>query len=216
MNKNMKLFAGILVFGSLWGFSECIIGSVLKDSELPYGSIMTGVFVLTFLVLSRITYRQPGMQLGMGVVAGTLRIFNPFGGCHLCSAIAIMAEGAIFEMIWYSFSFDSDNMKNITNQVSMGVITAYLVYVGGYIVTQILTPIVSGVGFYVENLIVFLPRILASGLLPGLIGVFILPSVLQLRKLDLKIKDTLYYPTTFGVSAFCWIAVLSLWFMWGA
>ncbi len=53
MNKNMKLFAGILVFGSLWGFSECIIGSVLKDAGLPYGSIMTGVFVLTYLVLSR-------------------------------------------------------------------------------------------------------------------------------------------------------------------
>ncbi len=216
MNKKMKLFAGILVFGSLWGFTECIIGSVLKDAGLPYGSIMTGVFVLTFLVLSRIAYRQPGMQLGMGIVAGTLRIFNPFVGCHLCSALAIMAEGAIFEMIWYSFSVDFDNLKNITNQVSIGVITAYCVYVGGYIVTQILTPIVSGVGFYVENLIVFLPRILANGLLPGLIGAFIFPSIIQFGKLDLKIKDTLYYPTTFGVSAICWMSVLSLWFILGA
>jgi len=216
MNKNMKLFAGILVFGSLWGFSECIIGSSLKDAGLPYGSIMTGFFVLTFLVLSRMFYRQPGMQLGMGIVAGTLRIFNPFGGCHLCSALAIMAEGVIFEMIWYSFSVDFDNLKSITNQVSIGVITAYLVYVGGYIVTQILTPIVSGVGFYVQNLIVFLPRILASGLLTALIGAFVLPSVLQASKLDLKIKDSLYYPTTFGVSAFCWIFVLGIWFMLGA
>lgn len=215
MNKNMKLFAGILLFGSLWGFTECIFGSVLKDAGLPYGSIMTGIFVLTFLILSRLAYRQPGMQLGMGLVAGTLRMFNPFVGCHLCSALAIMAEAAIFEMIWYSFSFDFDNMKNITNKVSMGVITAYLLYVGGYVVTQILTPIVSGVGFYVENLIVFLPRILASGLLPGLIGAFVFPSVLYLSKLDLKIKDTLYYPTTFGVSAFCWIAVVSMWFILG-
>lgn len=216
MNKNMKLFAGILVFGSLWGFSEIIIGSTLKDAGLPYGSIMTGFFVLTFLILSRMTYRQPGMQLGMGVVAGILRIFNPFGGCHLCSALAIMAEGAIFEMIWYSFSFNFDNLKNITNQVSMGIVTAYLVYVGGYIVTQILTPVVSGVGFYLENLLVFLPRILASGLLTALIGAFVLPSVLQLSRLDLKLKDALYYPTTFGISAICWIAVLSMWFMWGA
>jgi hypothetical protein len=215
MNKNMKLFAGILLFGSLWGFTECIFGSVLKDAGLPYGSIMTGVFVLIFLILSRLTYRQPGMQLGMGLVAGSLRMFNPFVGCHLCSALAIMAEGAIFEMIWYSFSFDFDNMKNITNKVSMGIITAYLLYVGGYVVTQIFTPIVSGVGFYVENLIVFLPRILASGLLPGLIGAFVFPSVLQLSKLDLKIKDTLYYPTTFGVSAFCWIVVVSIWFILG-
>lgn len=213
MNKKMKLFAGILVFGSLWGFSECIIGSALKNTGLPYGSIMTGFFVLTFLVLSRIAFRQPGMQLGMGVVAGTLRMFNPFVGCHLCSALAIMAEGAIFEMIWYSFSVDFDKLKNISNQVSMGVITAYLVYVGGYIVTQILTPIVSGVAFYVENLIVFLPNIFAGGLIPALIGAFVFPSVVQLSKLDLNIKDTLYYPTTFGVSVFCWIAVLIQWFI---
>ena len=215
MNKKMKLFAGILVFGSLWGFSECIIGSFLKDAGVPYGSIMTGIFVLSFLVLSRMVYSQPGMQFGMGMVAGALRIFNPFVGCHLCSALAIMAEGAIFEVIWYSFSFDFDNMKNITNQISMGIITAYLVYVGGYIVTQVLTPIFSGVGFYIENLVVFLPRILASGLLPGLIGAFVFPIVLQLSKVDLKIKDKLYYPTTIGVSAFCWIAVIILWFMWG-
>lgn len=215
MNKNMKLFAGILLFGSLWGFTEIIFGSVLKDAGLPYGSIMTGFFVLIFLILSRLMYRQPGMQLGMGLVAGSLRMFNPFVGCHLCSALAIMAEGVIFEMIWYSFSFDFDNMKNITNKVSVGIITAYLIFVGGYIVTQILTPIVSGVGFYVENLIVFLPRILASGLLPGLIGAFVFPIVLQLCKLDLKIKDTLYYPTTFGVSAFCWIVVVSMWFILG-
>jgi hypothetical protein len=215
MNKNMKLFAGILLFGSLWGFTEIIFGSVLKDAGLPYGSIMTGVFVLIFLIFSRLIYRQPGMQLGMGLVAGSLRMFNPFVGCHLCSALAIMAEGAIFEIIWYSFSFDFDNMKNITNKVSMGIVTAYTIYVGGYVVTQILTPIVSGVGFYVENLIVFLPRILASGLLPGLIGAFVFPIVLQLSKLDLKIKDTLYYPTTFGVSAFCWIVVVSIWFILG-
>jgi hypothetical protein len=155
------------------------------------------------------------MQLGMGLVAGSLRMFNPFVGCHLCSALAIMAEGAIFEIIWYSFSFDFDNMKNITDKVSMGIVTAYTIYVGGYVVTQILTPIVSGVGFYVENLIVFLPRILASGLLPGLIGAFVFPSVLLLSKFDLKIKDTLYYPTTFGVSAFCWIVVVSIWFILG-
>ena len=216
MNKNMKLFAGILVFGSIWGFSEIIIGSMLKDAGLPYGAIMTGFFVLTFLVLSRMFYKQPGMQLGMGVVAGALRLFNPFAGCHLCSAIAIMAEGAIFELIWYSFSIDFDKLRSITNQVSMGVVTAYLVYIGGYIITQILTPIVSGVGFYAQNLVVFLPRILASGLLTALIGAIVIPVVLQISKLDFKIKDSLYYPTTFGVSAFCWIVVLSVWFMWGA
>ena len=97
---NKRLIAGILVFGSLWGFSEVIIGTGLQNAGLPYGAIMTGGFALSFLVLSRMIFRQPGMQIGMGLVAGGLRVFNPFIGCHLCSAIAIMAEAAIFEVIW--------------------------------------------------------------------------------------------------------------------
>ncbi len=211
----MKLFAGILVFGSIWGFSEIIIGSALKDAGLPYGAIMTGMFVLTFLVLSRMFYRQPGMQLGMGAVAGVLRLFNPLGGCHLCSALAIMAEGAIFELICNKISFDFDNLKTITIQSSMGIITAYSVYVGGYIVTQVLTPVVSGVGFHIENLLVFMPRILSSGLLTALIGSVMLPVVLQTRKLDLTIKEKIYYPTTLGISALCWITVIGTWLVMG-
>jgi hypothetical protein len=205
---NKRLIAGILVFGSLWGFSEVIIGTGLQNAGLPYGAIMTGGFALSFLVLSRMIFRQQGMQLGMGLVAGGLRVFNPFVGCHLCSAIAIMAEAAIFEVIWYKMSSDFSDLKTITMQSSIGIATAYLVYVGGYITTQILTPIVGGVGFYLENLTVFMPRILASGLLPALLGATLLPVILQVKKLDLTIKDRLYYPTTLGLSLVCWVAVI--------
>ena len=78
MNK-MKLFAGIIVFGSLWGFSECIIGSALHDAGLPAGAIMTGFFAVGLIVISRILYKQRGMQFGMAIIAGVLRFFSPFG-----------------------------------------------------------------------------------------------------------------------------------------
>ena len=211
--SNLKLLAGVLVFGSLWGFSECIIGSSLSETGLPTGVIMTGFFAITFLVVSRMTYKKPGMQLGMGVVAGALRLFNPFVGCHLCSALAIMAEGAIFEIIWYNISFDFKELKPITMQISMGIISAYFVYIGGYITTQILTPIVSGSGFFVSNLIAFMPNILASGLITALIGGFVLPTAILTKKVDLRLKDRLYYPTTIGISAFCWIFVVGYWFI---
>ena len=32
-----RLIAGVLVFGSLWGFSEVIIGTGLQNANLPYG-----------------------------------------------------------------------------------------------------------------------------------------------------------------------------------
>ncbi len=211
--KKIKLVAGILLFGSLWGFSEVIIGSAIQEIGLPTGTIMTGFFVITFLVLSRMIYRQPGMQFGMGLIAGSLRLFNPFVGCHLCSALAIMAEGAIFEIIWYKISFDFSELKTVITQGSIGIISAYTIYIGGYIVTQILTPIVSGATFYLENLIVFLPRIFSSGLIAALIGGVVLPFILLTNKIDITIKDKLYYPTAFGISLLCWFVVIGNWFL---
>lgn len=212
MNK-MRLFAAILVFGSMWGFSEVLIGSSLADLGLPSGAIMTGVFALTFLFLSRLTFKQPGMQLGMGLVAGGLRMFNPFMGCHLCSAIAIVAEGIIFEIVFYNISFDREYLKKPFMQASLGIVAGFTIYVGGYIVTQILTPIAAGAGFYVENLIVFMPKILAGGLLPAIIAGVLLPIIILSKKLDITLKDKLYYPVTLGISILCWLVVIGSWFL---
>lgn len=211
--KKIKLLAGILVFGSLWGFSEVIIGTSIQDIGLPTGAIMTGVFAISFLVLSRMIYRQPGMQFGIGLVAGGLRLFNPFVGCHLCSAIAIMAEGAIFEIIWYKISLDFSELKTVIMKSSMGIISAYFICIGGYILTQILTPIAAGASFYIENLIVFMPRILSSGLIAAVIGGAVLPIVLLTEKIDITVKDKLYYPTTIGLSILCWFIVIGNWFL---
>ncbi len=203
-----KFIVGIIVFGSLWGFAECIIGSLLRDVNLPAGAIMTGVFAIGLMTLSRTTFRQPGMQTGIGLVAGGLRLFNPFGGCFICSAIAIMAEGLLFDLIWTGFSLDQKKTQTLTIQASIGITSAYLVYVGGYIVTQILTPVFSSAGFYIENLIVFIPQILASGLLAALLGIVTVPVVFALKKTHITMQDRLYYPVTISVSAFCWVFVI--------
>lgn len=210
MNK-MRLIVGIIVFGTLWGFTEVFVGSGLSETGLPVGAIMTGIFTLMFLVMSRMLYRQPGMQLGMGLVAGGLKLFNPFIACNICSAFAIMAEGMIFELIWYKISFDSIYLKTGTMKVSMGIITAYSVYIGGYIVTQIVTPIVAGPGFYLQNLFVLIPKILSSGLLAALVGGIVLPVTLLVKRLDITIKDRLYYPAALSISILCWFIVVGFW-----
>jgi hypothetical protein len=81
--------------------------------------------------------------------------------------------------------------------------------VGGYIITQILTPVFSSAGFYLENLLVFIPQILASGLLAALLGVITVPAIFVSKKLHLTIKDRLYYPISIGISAFCWVFVIA-------
>ena len=208
MNKT-KLFAGMIVFGSLWGFSECIIGTWFSDLGLPSGMLMTGIFAMVFLVMSRMIFPYRGMQMGMGLIAGGLRLFNPFGGCHICSALAIMAEGMIFELIWYRMTtFEFKYLNSLTNRISIGIITAYLVYVGGYIITQILTPLSFG-QFYPENLLSMMPQYLARGLPVALIGGITVPAVMAARTLKLQVKDLYYYPATMGISCFCWIAIIS-------
>ena len=208
--EKMKLFAGILVFGSLWGFAECIIGPMVDDAGFPSGILMTSIFAVGFMMLSRMLYRQRGMQLGMGLVAGTLRLFNPFGGCVICSGIAIMAEGILFELIWYGMSLDLKELKTHTMKISMGIISTYCCYVGGYIITQVLTPLISSAGFHLSNLIIFMPQILSSGLLAALIGGITVPLILILKNIDInRIKDRVYYPTTAAVSILCWTIVIA-------
>lgn len=208
--EKMKLFAGILVFGSLWGFAECIISPIVDDAGLPSGILMTSIFAVGLMMMSRMLYRQRGMQMGMGLVAGTLRLFNPFGGCVICSGIAIMAEGILFELIWYGMSLDLKELKTHTMKISMGIISAYCCYVGGYIITQVLTPLLSSAGFHLINLIAFMPQILSSGLSAALIGGITVPLILVLKNIDInRIKDRVYYPTTAAVSILCWIIVIA-------
>ena len=208
MNK-LRILAGILVVGSLWGLSECIIGSYLHEIGPSSGAIMTGIFAVGFMFISRSLYKQKGMQLGMAVVAGTLRLFNPFGGCYICASIAIIAEGALFELLLYRMTFDLKELKTPIMSASMGILTAYVVFVGGYIVTQILTPVFSSAGFYIENLIDNLPQMLSRGLLAAVLGGLIVPIAMLLRNIDLaKVRDKIYYPTTAVVSILCWLIVI--------
>jgi hypothetical protein len=208
MNR-LKIVAGIILFGSLWGFSECIIGSYFHEVGLTAGAIMTGIFAVGFMMITRLFYRQKGMQLGMALVAGALRLFNPFGGCYICAAIAIMAEGALFELVWYKITLNLEELKKPIMSASMGIITAYVVFVGGYIITQILTPLFSSAGFYLENLINFLPQILSRGLLAAILGGITVPTAMLLKNIDItRVRDKIYYPTAATISILCWTAVI--------
>jgi hypothetical protein len=214
--EKMKLFAGIIVLGSLWGFAECIIGPAIGEAGLPSGALMTSVFAIGLMMISRILFKRRGMQLGMGLVAGALRLFNPFGGCVVCSAIAIASEGLLFELIWIKMSLDFSELKTITLKLSMGIITAYSCYVGGYVITQILTPMVASAGFYMENLIAIMPQILARGFLAAIVGGITVPAIFVIKNININnVKDRIYYPTTAAISMLCWLVVIinALFFM---
>ena len=210
MNDKTRLIAAIIVFGSLWGFLEAILGSLLKTADLPYGAIMTAGFAVPLLLIARRMYAKPGVSSGIGLVAGSLAFFNPWVGCSICSAIAIAAEGLIFEILWLKIDTQEIPQTNLIQRASLGIVSAYAIYIGGYTITQILTPVVFG-SFYLENLAYLLPQILARGLPAALLGGVTVLTILSIKPLHIRLPDKQYYPLTAGVSAICWIAVIASW-----
>ena len=209
--KKGKILVGTLLLGSLWGFTEIVIGDWLRVYELPAGAILTGVFALGLMLLSRMVFKTRGMQLAMGLVAGFLRIFNPITASHICSAIAIMAEGLVFELLYPLLTPDEDEAFPLVVQVSSGVVLSYGVYVTGYIVSQILTAALSTAGFHLANLFPYLPVIFSSGLLAAVIGGAVAPMVIRLQHVDArKFSNTVYYSISLIVSALCWAAVFTI------
>jgi len=206
-----KILTSTLLLGSLWGFAEIVIGDLLRGFNLPAGAILTGVFALGLMLLSRVVFKIRGMQLAMGLLAGLLRLFNPISASHICSAIAIMAEGLVFELLYPLLAPADDETFPLAVQVSSGVVLSYAVYVTGYIVSQALTAALSTAGFHLSNLFPYLPVIFSSGLLAALLGGAVVPLVIRLRNADVrKISDAVYYPLSLAVSAACWMAVFTI------
>lgn len=214
MNKNLRLVVGIILFGSIWGLLECALGDALHGTVLPAGAIMTGLVGFGLMAATRVMYRQPGMQLGMGALAGALKYMHPVGGCMLCSAIAIAVEGVVFEMLWRSPRLRMNHLDSPSMRVGMGVISGYGMYAVGYITTQILTPVVAGSMFMASGLAALIPRTLSHATLAGLIAGATLPALLavpsDLSKRIPSIRKEVYYPAASLISLFCWVGILLL------
>jgi hypothetical protein len=174
---------------------------------------MTGFFGFGLMAMSRMLYQQRGMQLGMGLVAGLLKFLHPIGGCMLCSAIAIVAEGAVFEMIWISPRLHFTK-HSITTTVSMGIISGFVLYSGGYVVTQILTPLLSSAPLSLTNFLSLIPSTLSTATLAGLAGATTLATISVLPKgMATNLVETrkeVYFPSAFAIAALCLLGILLL------
>lgn len=211
--KYMWPVAGMVAFGSLWGLLECALGDYLSDAGLPSGVIMTGFVGLGLMALSRMLYEQPGMQLGMGLLAGALKFLHPIGGCMICSALAIAVEGVLFEMLWISPRLRFNRLSTDL-AVSMGIISGFVLYSVGYVATQILTPLATASPLILDTLPGLLPSVFSSATLAALAGgltlvvVRALPSDLASRLAHLQ--KAVYFSAASAVTGLSWIGILLL------
>jgi hypothetical protein len=211
--KYMRIIMAMLAFGSIWGLLECSLGDYLAKAGLPSGVIMTGFVGLGFMAISRMLFQQRGMQLGMGLLAGGLKFFHPIGGCMICSALAIAVEGALFEVLWATPLLKINRLNNATT-VSMGIISGFVLYSGGYIATQILTPIVAAAPLSLGSLPRLIPTIFSSGTLAALAGGLTLGIVRwvpdDVASRIWHLQKEIYFSSLSAVAILCWICIVLL------
>ena len=224
MKKTDKIMilAGILFFGSIWGALECFLGSMKLSGALevfPMGALLGGLVGLGLMAFSRRLYGIPWMQLGIGMMAGLVRFWAPIGQCGICSALAIVAESLVFELIFNRKLFDLSRMSaspllDVRSLALTGVIAGYVIYVTGYMFTQFFTPVIAPPhAANLSNFAAALPLIFGRGFFAALFGGLALPLAISIKQLHIDvstIRKKLYYPVTAVVSATCWILVIAL------
>lgn len=214
--QTYRMLAGIIVFGSVWGLLECTLGGVKLGgalAEFPMGALLGGLVGLGLMAYSRRLFGIRGMQISIALIAALLRFIAPIGTCVICSALAIAAEGAMFELIFYRPMLNLNKIKSPWTLVFLGVISGYFIYVTGYIFTQIMTPVVAGSGFVASDFAAALPLIFGRGFFAALFGGLILPVAVLSKYLNIdvyKVEKKHYYPTLAVTSICCWALVIVL------
>jgi hypothetical protein len=207
-----KVLAGVILFGSLWGMLECILSEV-SPPWFPGAAFLGGFVGLGLMMFTRRIYGAMWMQLGMAIVAGLVRFWSPvIGTCVICSALAIIAEGLIFELIFNRPVFNIHgsgplDLKKARTLASLGIISGFTIFTVGFIMTQIMTPIVTGGIFSPVNLISNMPTYVGTGFFAAVFGGVAVPVAVLTKRLHLdleRIRVARYYGAAAGISAFCW------------
>lgn len=137
----LRLLFGILIFGSLWGFLEATLGGFLHFIHLPQKGIIMASVAVWIMSMTRVMYRRPGMQLGMGIVAVALKSSNALflGADVVRPMIAILMEAVVFDVAvtFLSKINTKDYMKAVAGAITgwgstagFALIMAYVLKIG--------------------------------------------------------------------------------------
>jgi len=86
----------VVIFGTLWGLSEAMLGGWLYAHDVPYASVPLTVIGLGLLCVARALCDRPGTSAAIGAVAMLFKFLNlPFFACHIA---AIFLLGASFDL----------------------------------------------------------------------------------------------------------------------
>ncbi|MFA9452394.1 MAG: hypothetical protein ACERK6_00640 [Candidatus Aminicenantaceae bacterium] len=122
--RDIKNWAWLLLFGSIWGLSEVAGGGIMYAIKVPYASIFLAAWALFILAVARGFVNKPGSSTVIGAVATLFKLVNasPF----ICHLLGIFMLGLAFD-IAASILGRSERRFTFRNMLT-GVFSAY----GGY------------------------------------------------------------------------------------
>ncbi len=89
----------IAVFGSLWGFSEATLGTLLHMFNLPFSGLILSAIGLIIILTARTYNNTPGSTVMMALIAAFIKVLG-FGTVKLGPFIGITMEGVLTEAIF--------------------------------------------------------------------------------------------------------------------
>ncbi|MDH4067573.1 MAG: hypothetical protein OEU97_01390 [Dehalococcoidia bacterium] len=209
----LRLFIGILVFGSIWGLVEATLGGALHLVHFAYKGAITGGFGMAIMAAFVVTYRRPKLAFCIAVTAALFKplsaliygqpIFAPF---VYNPASAILLEGLAFSLV-VSLLFKGFE-SSIKTRIGAGVAAGYL----SFILFGVLAS-AAGMGNWASwGLVERVSSVFANGtglaivgtcllLLGHLVSTKLRPNFWQL----MTVRPRAFYASTIAITAFCWI-----------
>ncbi len=92
----------LILFGSIWGLSESVLGNALYAGGVPYASVYLSVIAVAVLALARVFVPRGGSSSLMALVAvayKSMAMYTAFLGSafFVCHLLAILVLGGVFD-----------------------------------------------------------------------------------------------------------------------
>ena len=202
------ILLGILVFGSIWGLFEVVLGGGLRDANFPYRSgLLTGIG-MGLMGMALVIYKKPAMLIGIGLVAVLVKllaapILHISVMCKANSCIAVFTEAVALTLV--AFLLMSEMGKSVHARIGGGAVAAIIASVGFYFIGMQVAPCNYLLGFTAGGFIV------TEGLIWAAFSAILLPlGYLAGMKLEAKAfpllrrRLPLYYASTVATVVICW------------
>jgi hypothetical protein len=122
--KDVRQWAWLLLFGSVWGISEVAVGGALYRANVAHASVWLAAWAFLILAVARGVLNKPGSSAAIGALAAMFKLVN--AGPFLCHLLGIFALGVAFDLVATLLIGDERTVSYRT--AAAGLASAY----GGY------------------------------------------------------------------------------------